>query len=238
MTKELTERLFEQASGTGGDLAAINIQRGRDHGIPSYNIWRSACGLMPADTFDAGVSGGLEHHTSAAALALKNIYKSPWDIDLFTGGVSETPVSDGKVGPTFACIIGLQFKALKVGDRFFYESDTNVKFTPAQLSEIRKVTMARIICDNTNINQIPLDVFQKTNPTTNPETNCNTLPEMDLSEWEDCIDGGWSPYRSIGRCYKVRKCDSPKPNHCGKKCVGLPIINTCTIGLKRSAIVR
>ena len=87
---------------------------------------------------------------------------SPWDIDLFTGGVSETPIPGGKVGPTFACMIGLQFRALKFGDRFFYESNTNVKFTPAQLTEIKKATMAKIICENTNINRIPKDVFRKT----------------------------------------------------------------------------
>ncbi|KAJ8315997.1 hypothetical protein KUTeg_006011 [Tegillarca granosa] len=162
-TTQITNHLFERRPGFGGDLAAINIQRGRDHGMANYNTWRVVCGLKPAETFQAQTHRGLLDHTADAAKALSKAYAHPDDIDFYTGGVSEIPISGGKVGPLFACIIGLQFKALKYGDRFFYESNNaNVKFTPQQLAEIRKTTMARVICDNTNIDQLPTDVFRKT----------------------------------------------------------------------------
>lgn len=49
------------------------------------------------------------------------------DIDLFVGGLAEHPVEGGVVGPTFACILLDQFLRLKVGDRYWYE--TNDKLT-------------------------------------------------------------------------------------------------------------
>lgn len=51
----LQNRLFEVRLGDGSviavDLAATNINRGRDHGIPSYNVMREKCGIKKATSF-------------------------------------------------------------------------------------------------------------------------------------------------------------------------------------------
>jgi len=44
------------------------------------------------------------------------------DIDFWVGGLSENPILDGVVGSTFGCIIINQFRDLKRGDRYFYET--------------------------------------------------------------------------------------------------------------------
>ncbi len=59
------------------------------------------------------------------------------DIDLFAGGMSEDHVPGGVIGPTFACIIGIQFRNLRVGDRFWHErNDTLVGFTLGKYIQI------------------------------------------------------------------------------------------------------
>lgn len=45
------DHLFENAHGKGMDLGALNLQRGRDHGLPPYNAWRKWCGLTVATSF-------------------------------------------------------------------------------------------------------------------------------------------------------------------------------------------
>lgn len=74
ISSQLTNTLFEQMPGTGIDLAATNIQRGRDFGIPSYNIFRVLCGFRPATHFGTG-RGGLVDHTPEAADILRSTYR-------------------------------------------------------------------------------------------------------------------------------------------------------------------
>jgi hypothetical protein len=56
-------RLFEGDPGDALDLGALNIQRGRDHGLPGYNKFRELCGLFPA-AFFSNLQGGFVDHSS------------------------------------------------------------------------------------------------------------------------------------------------------------------------------
>lgn len=88
---------------------------GRDHAIHPYNDYRALCNLKRATTFE-----DLGREIPQEVIArLKRIYPTVDDIDLFPGGMSERPVQGGMVGPTFACIIAIQFRQLRKCDRFW-----------------------------------------------------------------------------------------------------------------------
>lgn len=74
LADSVRNELFETKPGNGFDLAALDIQRGRDHGIPSYNEFRRFCGLKPAVIFKSGPFG-LPDHDPKAAEILSLIYK-------------------------------------------------------------------------------------------------------------------------------------------------------------------
>ena len=107
------------------DLASLNIQRGRDHGLAPYNIWREQCGLRRFSRWEE-LEDVMDNRTVAR---LENVYEHVDDIDLFPGGMAEKPVVGGIVGPTFACVLGQQFLNLRKGDRFWCEN----AFTKEQL---------------------------------------------------------------------------------------------------------
>ncbi|XP_037069633.1 chorion peroxidase-like [Pollicipes pollicipes] len=157
----LTEHLFqERGSACGLDLLAINIQRGRDHGIATYAAARRWCGLPPMPTF----SDLTRVMQPDAVIRLAGVYRSVEDIDLFIGGVSERPAEGALVGPTFQCIIGNQFFRLRWGDNYFYDlggDERPWRFTPAQLRELRRATLARVFCDAIGtITELQEDAFR------------------------------------------------------------------------------
>lgn len=61
--------------------------------------------------------------TQPTIATLRSIYKHVNDIDLFTGGIAETPNTGAVVGRTLGCLIGRQFHYLRRGDRYWYENE-------------------------------------------------------------------------------------------------------------------
>uniref|UniRef100_A0A8W8MH94 Uncharacterized protein n=1 Tax=Magallana gigas TaxID=29159 RepID=A0A8W8MH94_MAGGI len=109
-----TDHLFENADGGAFDLASLNLQRGRDHGLPPYNSWRQWCGLPVGTSFS-----DLPDISKEKKAVFADLYRNVDDIDVFAGGVSEIPLDGAAVGPLFSCIIGNQFRDLKDGDRYW-----------------------------------------------------------------------------------------------------------------------
>lgn len=139
----LTTQLFETEEGLGMDLATLNIQRSRDHGLPPHPVWKKFCqnrfgkDVLPDELF--------EFSNELTKIRLLQMYGSLDTVDLWVGGLAEEPIPGGVIGPTFACIFAVTFSDLRLGDRFWFENDV---FTAEQLTEIRRTSIARVLCDN------------------------------------------------------------------------------------------
>ena len=108
------------------------------------------------------------------------------DIDLFIGGLAERPLSGAAIGPTFGCLLGQQFQILKKGDRFWYENSIPPSaLSKDQLQEIRKVTMASIVCANMeNIYSVQPEAFINGDPYLNSPVLCDVFPRLNLLLWK------------------------------------------------------
>jgi len=210
ITAQVSEHLFAENPplGLGTDLPALNIQRGRDHGIPGYTQWRRHCRLGDPKSFDE-----LRLFLSESLVEkFKQLYRHVDDIDLFPAGVSESPAFGAIVGPTFACIIASQFRNLRYGDRFWHENraDNPYPFTPGQLDSIRQATLAKVICGNSdNMEFIQRRAFLQPFTTVwrslwqrgrmqelasiyglyhtdwNEKMACNDLPSLNFEQWKE-----------------------------------------------------
>lgn len=150
MIDEVRNFLFGPPGSGGFDLASLNIQRGRDHGLPSLNQMRRDLGLPAYASFDEVTSDA----TVAANLA--SVYASVEDIDLWVGGLAEDHVAGAMVGETWLTIIRDQFVRMRDGDRFFYRA-----YLPQPLVDyVNGMTLSRVIRANTSIgNELPGNVF-------------------------------------------------------------------------------
>ncbi|WKY13097.1 hypothetical protein Q1695_004143 [Nippostrongylus brasiliensis] len=198
LNMELTEKLFHRFHEVALDLAVMNIQRGRDHGLPGYTEYRRFCNLSVPQTWEDLAT---DIPDASVRTKLRSIYGHPANVDLWVGGIAEKRLPDALMGPTFACIIGDQFRRLREGDRFWYENEG--VFTKMQLQQIRKASLARLLCDNgDNIDRVQRNVFFYPGNSTKLYGSCTNVPEINLNMWMNCCDSS---------------CSTQAPNHSRKR---------------------
>ena len=139
---DLRNFLFGPPGAGGLDLASLNIQRGRDHGIPDYNTVRIHYGLAPAASFADVSSDPVVQSRLAAA------YTSVDDIDLWVGAISEDPVGpNALVGELLLAGLSEQFERLRDGDPNWYQNV--LPYFAQRLAETQ--TLSKVIARNTTL---------------------------------------------------------------------------------------
>lgn len=142
--------LFGPPGAGGFDLAALNIQRGRDHGLGDYNSIRADFGLPKVRSFSQITSD------SALAAKLQSVFGSVNSIDPWVGMLAEDHLPGASVGLTHAIIFIDQFSRLRDGDRFWYQ---NGLFTRADLARLEATRLSDILLRTTGVARLQPNVF-------------------------------------------------------------------------------
>ncbi len=152
---EIRNLLFNQVvpgQGYGQDLIATDIQRGRDHGIGSYNQVRAALGLQPLTSFDQ-ITSNVQVQQELSTAYGGNIN----NVDAIEGGMAENPVPASITGVLFQTIMRDQFENLRDGDQYFYLNESFPANEQAMISA--RNTLAEVIEANTQVTNLQYDVF-------------------------------------------------------------------------------
>jgi len=142
----------------GFDLGALNLQRGRDHGLEDYNSVRVAYGLAAKASFlDPGDGSGITTDPVLAA-AMSAVYGADINnVDAWIGGLAEEHTF-GSVGELVGAALIDQFTSLRDGDRFFYLNDPDLSHPDvlAVVGIVGDTTLHDVIVNNTAIDHTRL----------------------------------------------------------------------------------
>ncbi len=147
---EVRNMLFGPPGAGGQDLAALNIQRGRDHELSSYNDTREALGLDRITSFDDPI------FADGVGEKLASVYDNVDQVDLWVGGLAEKDHGDSMMGELFTKINVDQFENIRDADRFWYEGT----YSGDELDQINQTTLADIIERNAPL-EMQDNVFYK-----------------------------------------------------------------------------
>ncbi|XP_060868860.1 chorion peroxidase-like isoform X2 [Metopolophium dirhodum] len=177
----VSSRMFHNWISTVADLdlLSIDIQRGRDIGLPPYIRVREICGFPNITSFSdlANVLKPID------LFLLQKCYDSVEDIDLLVGALLEPNVDGAMVGETARCIIADGFYRIRYGDRLFCDVESQPgSFTKEQLDVLWSLDLTQIFCLTTNIDKLPSDIFTPNG--LSGTYSCESI-QLDLAAWKD-----------------------------------------------------
>ncbi|KAF7479325.1 Hypothetical predicted protein [Marmota monax] len=142
-----------------------------------YNAWRRFCGLSQPRNL-AQLGRVLKNHDLARKFL--NLYGTPDNIDIWIGAIAEPLLPGARVGPLLACLFENQFRRARDGDRFWWQKWG--VFTKRQRRALSRISLSRIICDNTGITTVSRDIF-RANIYPRGFVSCRQIPKLNLSAW-------------------------------------------------------
>ncbi|TWT75569.1 peroxidase [Posidoniimonas polymericola] len=159
MVDSVRNFLFAPTGQMGLDLAALNIQRGRDHGLPDYNTLRQAYGLSAVTSFaDITSDSNLQS-------ILAQVYGGVDNIDPWVGALSEDHLSGASLGPLMTVALIEQFSRLRDGDRFFFAGDAFLQSNEvAAMVDFSNLSMMDLLDWNMAMSGMPANFFMIPEP--------------------------------------------------------------------------
>ncbi|MEZ6093999.1 MAG: peroxidase family protein [Pirellulaceae bacterium] len=141
--------LFGPPGAGGFDLVSLNVQRGRDHGLPDINRIRQQFGLPPHRDFMDLTSD------VATQIQLHELYGDVKNVDPWVAMLCEDHFPGAAVGETAWFVIRDQFLRLRDGDRFWYEN----RFSPQAVQNFNNTRLSNVVRRNTGLKALPIDMF-------------------------------------------------------------------------------
>ena len=142
--------LFGKPGAGGLDLISLNIQRGREVGLPDFNTVRVDAGLPRKMTF-----GAITTDPQKAATLARLYRDDVGDIDVFVGLMTEDDLPGQLIGETLRAVLVDQFSRSRAGDRFWYERTLG----PDDLARVKSTRMADIVLRTTGIKTLQPNLF-------------------------------------------------------------------------------
>ncbi|CAL1286457.1 unnamed protein product [Larinioides sclopetarius] len=183
LCSDVRDKLFGPMDFSRRDLAALNIMRGRDNGLPDYNTVRRYFQLPEVRNWTQ-INPPLFERNPELFGALDQLYGDRLDdVDLYIGGMLETEL-EGRPGPLFRKIIRQQFERIRDADRFWFENTHNGIFSESEVSEIRSITLWDVLVNTTGIEP---DAIQRNVFTWAEGDPCPQPKQLVSADLEPCL---------------------------------------------------